>query len=611
MAKIPYIEMNPKEASGLGFDASLKIIKRLFGEKSIEKAFDISEAFPSPLSYKKNDKHFKTAKIIGVNPRITKTYWGIVKYAMTFPEEWVHIMPLWETGDKGSLYVQNSWDLSGEFLDEDLVKLGYDSAFKQLKLIINILHAMGKIVGFDALPHTDSFSRIVFTHPSFFEWVKLDETRTFQLEPPLIDNNLLYKEVENEIISFLDAPGNLYEMPENVRNDIIFPNGIDKEIRRLELINFIRSKGFETIPVTEHFPMRPVKFQRINKEMNCAEFDVRDKSADAKIIGCITPYRWYETDDDGYIKKDSAVDDVWFYFFEKINEFQKTFNFDFLRADMAHNQISHSYNSNVCNDDSPKEMWAELKALICRDKPYFSILAEAFYNNYYIDGITDMINKDVDIVLGNMNYKYLDEEYINWLDDFLNPFRKYFRFSPCVCIFTTDCDLEINNGYFASQKNNECRYFISLFMNLPSYMAVGYELRELFAQSECEYTNLYIKKQQTEYKFGANMQTFGFISKMRRFYIQWKNIIEECPMEFLRADNKEIIAWYYKTADKTLLFLCSMDSISTSVEFEFNFDIQSAKILYPLQTCAEFCTDKNVLRFSNIENGTCMIMELL
>ena len=622
MAKISYINLNPKEALELSFDASLDALKRLFGKEPVEKAFDISKNYPSVLSESKYSDWYKTAKIVGINPRITETYWGIVKYAMTLAEEWIHVMPLWQTGDRGSLYVQNSWSLSDELLDPDLTVRGYDSADKQLKLVVNILHAMGKIVGFDALPHTDSFSQIVFMNPSYFEWIKLDKTRTHQLEPPLVDYNSIHKEVEDKIITYLSAPANLYELGENERFNILFPKDCDEEKRRIELMDYIRGEGFETIPVTEHYPMRPVKFKKLDPQMNCAVFDVKDKSADSKIIGCITPYRWYKIDSNGYIEKDKPNEEVWNYFLNKINEFQKNFNFDFLRADMAHNQIAYSYNhknaaENECDfsPDSknvfvPKEMWAVLKETICSEKPYFRVLAESFYNNYYIDGITDMINKDVDIVLGNMNYKFLNEEYINWLDDFLNPFRKHFRFAPCVCIFSTDCDLEINNIYYESQKANECRYFMAIFMNLPSYMAIGYELRSLSPVSDCEYSNLYIKKQERKFQFGTNVRTFDFIVKMRNLYSQWRDIIAKQPMNFLRADEKKIIVWYYRMKGKTLLFLCSLDLSNSFAEFNLGFNITDAGFLFNEDNSVEFSIEKGSISFSNLSIGTCLILEL-
>ena len=123
----------------LTFEQSVDILKNVIGEDSLNKAFNIDDFVKSPVADFGDTSWCKTLKMVGINPRITKTYWGIVKYALSVAENGIHIMPLFKTGD-GSLYVQNSWELNDEFLDSDLVKLGYDNADKQLKLIVNILH---------------------------------------------------------------------------------------------------------------------------------------------------------------------------------------------------------------------------------------------------------------------------------------------------------------------------------------------------------------------------------------------------------------------------------------------------------------------------------------
>ena len=97
-----FINNIPDECLKLGFRHSLELIKDLIGTEQLESAKKFQ--IPSPFQNEKNTDWAQTVKIIGINPRITKTYWGIVKYAMTFPENGIHLMPLFETGDGVCMY---------------------------------------------------------------------------------------------------------------------------------------------------------------------------------------------------------------------------------------------------------------------------------------------------------------------------------------------------------------------------------------------------------------------------------------------------------------------------------------------------------------------------
>ncbi len=548
-----YYAISPNDCLDLSFEQSFGMLKQILPETLLKTALDISKPYPVV----KNTNWSQSAKIVGINPRITKTYWGIVKYAMTFPENAIHIMPLWETGD-GSLYVQNSWDLNTDFFDNDLAAMGFDTIESQLKLIINILHALGKIVGFDALPHVDNFSEITILNPRLFEWIRLNDEKTSQVFG--LDYNLIYEQVENCIIDYLSAPKNLFCLSEDERKTIVFPANINKFERRMELRKAIRDGGFEPIPVVEHAPMRPVLFDKIeySHQDNWAVFKVENKSYNAKIIGSVTPYKWYKISPDGYPVKNAVEHKTWEYFTDKIYKFQEEYNFDFLRADMAHNQISQSHNEE--KEYNSLELWRCLKEKIQQSKPDFATLAEAFYNTYYIDALTDMQNKGFDIVLGDMNFKYIDENYFNWINDFLNPFRENFKFHPCVAVFTNDGDLPENNQYFKSIKNNKIRYFISLFLNLPSYMGIGYETRNPEPRLPQEFSNKYIKKQNENYAFGTNLELFEFINQMRGFYVNYKHIIENNELNLINSENKSSLIWSYLNGDEIqLLFVAKLD----------------------------------------------------
>ena len=565
------IPKNPIDCLNLTFEQSIDILKYMFGKEKVDEAFDITKFVKSPVEKYNDASWCKTIKIIGINPRITKTFWGIVKYAISFPEQGIHIMPLFDSGD-GSLYVQNSWGINNDFLDDKLIKLGYNNAEKQLKLIINILHLMGKIVGFDALSHCDNFSKIVLLNPNLFEWVKLNKEKTQQIPFDQIDYNKLYLEVEDIIIDYLNLPKNLFELDEKTRESLIFPKDIDEFKRRMELRSIIRNKGFEPIPVVEHSPNRPILFEKIEKEgnENWAVFKVENKSSREKIFGAMTPYTLYYTERSVYPEKNNFWVESWDYFSNKINEFQNKFNFDFLRADMAHNQYSHSHREEEKDIYCP-ELWKYVKSNIKENKPYFATIAEAFYSTYYIDGISDMINKDFDLVIGEMNFKYLDKEYLNIIDDYIKPFRENFSFYPSVTMFTNDGDVEGHNKYFKSNDQNLARCFISLFLNLPSYMGMGFELRDINPQIPHMYSHYYVIKHPIDYCFGSNLDFFYKLTEIRELYSKMKNIIDNFELEIKYSINNNLsLCFEYSKDIKKYLIAVNLNENEENIQIKYN-----------------------------------------
>lgn len=604
--------LNPEECLNMSLEDTFEILKSLSSSSLLQRALDITKPYPSCVSAKKDTKWAQTLKIVGINPRIAKTYLGIVKYAISFPERGIHLMPIFESGD-GSIYVQNSWKLSSEFLDEDLLNLGYDTAEKQLKVCINLLHLLGKIVGFDATAHCDNFSKIVILNPKLFEWIKLNEEKTEQLDFSKVDVNILYKEVENSIIDCVGAESNLFELSEKEREKIIFHPSADEFEQRMKLRSFIRGRGLEPLPVVEHSPMRPILFDKIARSQNndWAVFKVRGRAPHSKIFGAITPYKLYKTDTSGYPLKDEIQKESWEYFSQKIYDFQHEFNFDFLRADMAHNQSAHSHQNphkNILCD----ELWAFVKENIQKDKPYFATIAEAFFNTYYIDGISDMINKKFDIVLGDMNFKPLDKNWLDCIDDFLNPFRNNFPFYPAMCVFSNDGDLSEHNYLFSSNSLNECRFFASLFLNLPSYTGMGFELRDINPSFQHNYSNFYTNPQPVAFEFGKNISFLKSVSKMRNIYKKLENIITNCELKILSSTNNLSLSWIYVNEDKPLyLFIINLNSKCDLIPLEnFNLPIEPLYINKCEEELSVFIHDKEMI-FANFNAPACGIFRVV
>ncbi|HRI59972.1 MAG TPA: hypothetical protein PK228_09625, partial [Saprospiraceae bacterium] len=167
-------KMMPENALQIPFEDVIRVLERMFGVQ-VYPAFDPLASVPSPLAGQRNTTFIRTARTVGINVRTIGHFWNIVRYAFTLPEAQnaIHILPVWEPGVVASLYGPSSWNVNPEFLSQEL-KANFpelDTVEKQLKVVINILHLMGKAVGMDVVPHTDRYSEMAVANPQFFEWL--------------------------------------------------------------------------------------------------------------------------------------------------------------------------------------------------------------------------------------------------------------------------------------------------------------------------------------------------------------------------------------------------------------------------------------------------------
>ena len=177
-----YIEnLLPEIAVQLNVYDVLNILQRRLGNDIIQKALDSSQGdlgkcIESPASYHQDSQWLKKSNMVGINVRTIGNLFNVVKYALTIPksQDSLHLLPFWEPGVVGSLYGMTSFNINTEFYSHELATAipTLNSVEKQLKFVVNVLHAMGKSVGMDVIPHTDRFSEMVIAYPRFFEWVR-------------------------------------------------------------------------------------------------------------------------------------------------------------------------------------------------------------------------------------------------------------------------------------------------------------------------------------------------------------------------------------------------------------------------------------------------------
>ncbi len=175
--QISYIpNLLPEIAVQLNVYDVFEILQRRIGSGTLQKALDPNQTIESPVSHHTDGTWLKKSKMVGVNIRTIHSFFNLIKYALTIPksQDSIHILPIWEPGVVSSLYGKVSFNINPEFYSEELARAvpHLDTVEKQLKVTINLLHAMGKSVGMDVIPHNDRFSEMVIAYPRFFEWVK-------------------------------------------------------------------------------------------------------------------------------------------------------------------------------------------------------------------------------------------------------------------------------------------------------------------------------------------------------------------------------------------------------------------------------------------------------
>ena len=269
----------PQTAVRFSVYQTLEILHKRLGNDTLRRALNPDETIDSPARKYADSAWLKRSNMVGVNVRTIGSFWNLINYTLTLPasHDSLHLLPIWEPGVVGSLYGMVSWQINPEFFDVSLASFvpALDSVEKQLKVVVNLLHAMGRTVGMDVIPHTDRFSEMVLACPSLFEWVQRDVKSNKPAE--LADHStLVYRYVEEAIWQFLKFHGSADNSPltfakdvffstdltiltDNQRLRILFGNPHDyggRLKRRLALIRHLVEQGFETLPMTMGPPYR-------------------------------------------------------------------------------------------------------------------------------------------------------------------------------------------------------------------------------------------------------------------------------------------------------------------------------------------------------------------
>ena len=552
----------PEQAVGLTAAETLHILRRRWGQ-AVDLALahadpdrparDAPQLLQSPVGDRPDGRWLQQTNMVGINVRTIGSFWNVVKYALTLPafHDSIHLLPIWEPGVVGSLYGISSWNLNPEFYSPELAAAcpHLDTVAKQLKVVVHLLHAMGRAVGMDVIPHTDRFSEMALAQPQFFEWLQREGTR-------IVDHSAdLHRAVQDRILQFLAAHGPAIagesyprdrdaffgpSLPESQRLRLLFGAADDRarrSQRRNRLVAYLHAYGYEPVPATMAPPFRGIEVDpgtSYTDSQGLVWYDYRITRPElmSRVFGPLARYKLYERLDDN---KEWAIDferprpAVWRYLCEHYYDVQRRFGFDFMRGDMSHVQMRPGGVPAAIDDHY--DVLRAVKAYIGETQGvrHFGYFAETFLAArdvmVYGDEVDHLEASDADVTLGDLQSTSVGSP------EFLQQWRRYHdlgtvrRVVPSFTVITGDKDDPRFDPYYLT--GNLLRLFIAYFLTgMPSYVALGFATREVHHQPAPNehYSKLYVfqesdgpKATRGPYVWGKNGALFHDVTRLRLY----------------------------------------------------------------------------------------------
>ncbi len=596
----------PELAVRLDVFQVLGLLAQKLGADLLAQALNPYHTVPSSVIQEPDSQWLKKSNMVGVNVRTIGSFWNVVKYALTLPRshDSVHLLPIWEPGVVGSLYGKVSWNINQEFFSDELARAipSLDTVERQLKVTVNLLHAMGKSVGLDVIPHTDRFSEIVIMHPRIFEWVSREGSQ-------LVDySQNVWQNVEKAIWQWLQKNGTADGSPldfepdilfdpsntnltDQQRQSIVFGAGWDQALRlkrRIWLIQFLVYEGFETLPMTMAPPYRglhinPKAFTVDERGTRWYQYEFDKPQAMSRVFGPLTRYRFFDSKNNNknweldFEKPNMAA---WDYFRRKYLECQQQYNFDFMRGDMAHVQMQPQG-----VPAQPGVFYDPLKAtkkhIQQHGTPHFAFYAETFLAPPNVMGYGNEPDHleaiDADATLGDLQSSVVaSKQFMQRFAEYDN-YCKTKQFAPSWTVITADKDDPRFDEFY--RHGNLVRYFIALFLtDMPSYYSLGFEVRgqNLERNKNESYTKLYVFKitddSETDkvthgpFEWGNNGVHFEAINRLRLFGESiWANIANKATRWIISPDSSAkcmLVAWT-QASHSDYVFIVNLSATTT------------------------------------------------
>jgi hypothetical protein len=596
-----YMQMLPAEAVQQSIYEVLRLLEQQYGA-DLYKAIEPDQTIISDKAQLANGQWLRTTNCVGINVRTLGSFWKIIPYAMTLPraQDSIHILPIWEPGVVASLYGMASWQINPEFFSTELAGAlpNLDTVEKQLKVVVNILHLMGKTVGMDVVPHTDRYAEQVLANPRLFEWLQRDDLIIVRHESDL------WRDAERLIFEALTQLGSAtphlrvpeeagffyVEMSETDRLLILFgsPQEYGQRLeRRKYFVQWLYEHGFETVPATMGPPYRGLE---VNPSPDACTIDeagrvwrdyrITQPRVFSRAFGPLARYRLYESHDnnaDWQLDFARPVQDSWEYVCRHYADIQATYGFDFMRGDMSHVQMRPD--GVPKQPDAYYDLLGAVKRAIAARVPSFGYFAESFLappnDMAYGDECDHLEASLADSTLGDLQSepiftkKFMRDftQYRHWLDTR--------QFAPNFTIMTADKDDPRFDSFYL--EGNEVRHFMALFLtDMPSYMGLGFECRDPHptpAPNE-HYTKLYVfhetngpKSTHGPYVWGQNQRLYKEIVAQKMFSEAIYDQIKYQKIEWIVSPDPtghtQLIVW--RVASYVFAANLSRDAVQYSV----------------------------------------------
>ena len=528
-------------------EVSRVLYKRL-GEDTFRACLDPARPYPSPVADEPTGDWLRSCHTVGVNVRTVGDFWRVVHYALTLPPHLrgVHLLPVWEPGVVGSLYGMASWELNPEFFSADMARMfpGLATPADQLAVVVNFLHALGKVVGLDVIPHTDRYSEIVLANPAHFEWLR-------RADLAIVSHRAdLHEEAAGAILQWLrergparpayGMVGEFHRLPEADRLRLLFGEAGDydgRRARRIDLVDWLYHRGLEPVPATMAPPYRglAVDPDPAARTVDAAgrvwrDYRITRPTTMSRVFGPLTRYKLYgRRDDNRSWEIDFATPRpaVWDYLTGHYAAQVRRYGFDFMRGDMSHVQMRPTGVPEVA--DAYYDPLRAVKRRVQRGRPYFAYFAESFLTppGYmaYGDEVAHLERSEAEVTLGNLqSYVPGSPEFMALAERYLDVARER-AVTPAWTVLTADKD---DPRFDHFQHHGElARVFTGLFVGLmPLYASLGYEQRDrhLTRAANEAYTKLYVFREERPdkavsgpYRWGGNLALFGQLTDLHRF----------------------------------------------------------------------------------------------
>ncbi|MFP4321094.1 MAG: hypothetical protein ACLFTK_01430 [Anaerolineales bacterium] len=510
-------------------------------------------ALASPVADRPDGTWLQSTHMVGINVRTVRTFWNVVKYMLVIPaaQDSVHLLPIWEPGVVDSLYGISSWQINDEFFSPEWAGLvpHLDSVERQLKATVNILHTLGKAVGMDVIPHTDRFSEMALAQPHYFEWLQRQDTQIINHREHLHEN------VQARLFAFLTAHGAavpgldmppdaralFYDLDEAARGHLLFGLPADRagrNIRRGQLVKHLHRYGYEPVPATMAPPFRGIKVNLDESEKHVdseglvwRNYEITEPQLMSRVFNPLARFKFYGRLDDNQnwaIDFDAPRVEVWDYFCGHYRDIQQRYGFSFMRGDMSHVQMRPQGVPQTV-DRYYDVLGAVKLAVRAGGAPYFGYFAETFLPARDIFGYGEEIDhleaSGADTTLGDLQSTTVGtSEFIQRLRQY-DDLRQTRRCIPSFTMMTADKDDPRFDEFYIA--GNELRYFMAMFLDFPSYMALGFQTRDVHHAPVANerYTKLFVFHETSgskgraglDFIWGRNGHLYSRLTRLKRY----------------------------------------------------------------------------------------------